>query len=95
MSTTSMCVIQTKRLELCVNSSLVLDLFLAPRMSLGIFFQILCRGKEVGYEDLEFGSSEMVLVPVITGSFFRGLFANIGLILIGALLVALSFGAFG
>lgn len=69
--------------------------FLSSAHEFGIFFQILCRGKEVGYEDLEFGSSEMVLVPVITGSFFRGLFANIGLILIGALLVALSFGAFG
>ena len=69
--------------------------FLSSAHEFGIFFQILCRGKEVGYEDLEFGTSEMVLVPVISGSFFKGLFQNIGLILVGALLVALSFGAFG
>jgi predicted phage tail protein len=67
--------------------------FLTSAHEYGLFFQIISKGDFIDYDHLEFGSAEMTLVPVITGS--MGLFRNIGLILIGVLLVALSFGAFG
>lgn len=67
--------------------------FLTSAHEYGLFFQIISRGNLVDYDHLEFGSEEMTLVPVITGS--MSLFKNIGLILVGVLLVALSMGAFG
>ena len=68
--------------------------FLTSAHELGIFFQIITtHSSNNSYEELGLGCSSFSLVPVITGA--MSLFKNIGLILVGVLLVAISFGAFG
>ncbi|MCP4928697.1 MAG: hypothetical protein GY918_06530, partial [Gammaproteobacteria bacterium] len=53
------------------------------------------KNTNTGYQELDLGCGEFTLVPVITGAGLNFSFKNIGLILIGVLLVAISFGAFG
>ena len=68
--------------------------FLTSAHELGIFFQIVTsHSSNNSYEELGLGCSSFSLVPVITGA--MGLFKNIGLILVGVLLVALSMGVLG
>ena len=68
--------------------------FLTSSHEFGIYFQVLTNHSDNNsYEELSLGCSTFSLVPVITGG--ADLFKNIGLILIGVLLVAISFGAFG
>ena len=68
--------------------------FLTSAHELGIFFQIITsHSSNNSYEELGLGCSSFSLVPVITGA--MGLFKNIGLILVGVLLVALSMGVLG
>tara|TARA_R100000231_G_scaffold134623_1_gene108360 strand:- start:8248 stop:8874 length:627 start_codon:yes stop_codon:yes gene_type:complete len=54
------------------------------------YYKVIVDGQELGEEELEFpiGNSEVSLVPVITGAGGRGF----GKILLGALLIGLSFG---
>ena len=35
----------------------------------GLFFQLLTKDDLIGYDHLDFGATEMTLVPVVTGSF--------------------------
>ena len=68
--------------------------FLTSAHELGIFFQIITsHSTNNSYEELGLGCSSFSLVPVITGA--MSLFKNIGLILVGVLLVALSMGVLG
>ena len=68
--------------------------FLTSAHELGIFFQIVTsHSSNNSYEELGLGCSSFSLVPVITGA--MSLFKNIGLILVGVLLVALSMGTLG
>ncbi len=61
----------------------------------GVFFQAVTdKNTNTGYQELDLGCGELTLVPVITGA-MNFSWQNIGLILIGVLLVAISFGAFG
>jgi len=66
--------------------------FLSSAHEFGVYFQLLNGEESVGYDQLSFGSSQMTLVPVITGSFFG---SNFGKILIGIALVAFAFTGFG
>ena len=69
--------------------------FLTSAHEFGIFFQVITNNnKDVDYEDLGLGCKSFSLVPVITGA-LNFSFRNIGLILVGVLLVAISMGAFG
>jgi len=66
--------------------------FLSSAHEFGVYFQLLNSKELVGYDHLSFGTSQMTLVPVITGSFFG---SNFGKILIGIALVAFAFTGFG
>ena len=66
--------------------------FLSSAHEYGLFFQLLTKDDLIGYDHLDFGASEMTLVPVVTGSFFR---SAIGQILLGVVLVAFAFTGFG
>ena len=69
--------------------------FLSSAHEFGVYFQIICRGEAIGYDNLAFGTSEMVLVPVISGAFFKNFFSGIGAILLGVALVAFAMTGFG
>ena len=66
--------------------------FLSSAHEYGLFFQLLTKDDLIGYDHLDFGATEMTLVPVVTGSFFR---SAIGQILLGVVLVAFAFTGFG
>ncbi len=66
--------------------------FLSSAHEYGLFFQLLTRDDLVGYDELDFGTSQITLVPVISGSFFG---SAIGKILLGVVLVAFAFTGFG
>ncbi len=66
--------------------------FLASAHEYGLFFQIISKGDLIDYEHLAFGTNEMVLVPVVSGSFFGSSF---GQILLGVVLIAFAFTGFG
>ena len=66
--------------------------FLSSAHEYGLFFQLLTKDDLIGYDHLDFGASEMTLVPVVTGSFFK---SAIGQILLGVVLVAFAFTGFG
>ena len=69
--------------------------FLSSAHEFGVYFQIISRGEAIGYDHLAFGTSEIVLVPVISGAFFKNFFSGIGAILLGVALVAFAFTGFG
>ena len=66
--------------------------FLTSAHEFGIYFQLLTSNNSIGYDHLAFGTSEMTLVPVITGSFFGNPFFKI---LLGIALVAFAMTGFG
>ncbi len=66
--------------------------FLSSAHEYGLFFQLLTKDDLIGYDHLDFGASEMTLVPVVTGSFFKSPIAQI---LLGVVLVAFAFTGFG
>ena len=66
--------------------------FLSSAHEYGLFFQLLTKEDLVGYDQLDFGTSQITLVPVISGSFFG---SAIGKILLGVVLVAFAFTGFG
>ena len=69
--------------------------FLTCAHEYGIFFQVITNNQDkVDYEGLGLSCNSFSLVPVITGA-LNFSFKNLGLILVGALLVAASMGAFG
>ena len=51
--------------------------FLSSAHEFGVYFQIISRGEAIGYDHLAFGTSEIVLVPVISGAFFKNFFSVI------------------
>lgn len=68
--------------------------YLTSAHELGIFFQVItAHSSNTSYEELGLGCSSFSLVPVITGA--MSFFKNLGLILVGVLLVALSMGVLG
>ena len=69
--------------------------FLSSAHEFGVYFQIISRGEAIGYDHLAFGTSEIVLVPVISGAFFKNFFSGIGAILLGVALVAFAMTGFG
>jgi len=66
--------------------------FLSSAHEFGVYFQLLTSNDAIGYDHLAFGTSQMTLVPVITGSFFG---SNFGKILLGIALVAFAMTGFG